>query len=83
MPCLLMNHGGGDDMPLSLADVGETYVIKGIWADCVTRDSLESMGFKADCKVVVISQPFKDSFIIGIESRRVAIAKEYARKIIV
>lgn len=77
------NHERDDNMPLSYADVGETYTIKGIWADSNTKHSLEKMGFKADCEVVVISEPFQNSLIIGIENKRIAIGKELARKIVV
>lgn len=77
------NHGRDDRMPLSHAGVGEIYTIKGIWADSNTKHKLEALGFKADSEVVIISQPFHDSLIIGIENKRIAIGKELARKIVV
>ena len=69
-------------MPLTMANAGETNVIKRIGGREETRKFLERLGFVAGGKVTVISE-INGSMIVNVKESRVAIGKDMANKIMV
>lgn len=69
-------------MPLSLATIGQEYVIKRVAGNDDTRRHLEEMGFVPDGKVTVVSV-IEGSVIVNVKNVRVAISEQLARKIFV
>ncbi len=69
-------------MPLAMASVGESSVIRKIGGKGEKRKFLEKLGFAVGGSVTVITKT-EGSMIVGIKDARVAIGKEIANKIIV
>ena len=69
-------------MPLTMANVGETNVIKKIGGKEETRRFLENLGFVVGGVVTVISE-VGGNIIVNVKDSRVAIGKDMANKIIV
>ena len=69
-------------MPLTMANVGQEYVIKKVGGKEETRKFLESLGFTSGSVVTVVSDII-GNLIVNIKDSRVAINKEMASKIIV
>lgn len=69
-------------MPLTMAGVGETNVIKRIGGKEKTRKFLENLGFVTGGTVTVISQT-GGNMIVNVKDSRVAIGKDMAVKIMV
>ena len=69
-------------MPLTLANVGETNVIKKIGGKEETRRFLENLGFVVGGVVTVISE-VGGNIIVNVKDSRVAIGKDMANKILV
>lgn len=69
-------------MPLMLADVGETNMIKKVGGSPEVKKHLENLGFVAGGEVIVISE-LGGNVIVNVKGSRVAISKEMARKIMV
>ena len=69
-------------MPLTMANVGETNVIKKIAGKEETRRFLENLGFVVGGVVTVISE-LGGNIIVNVKGSRVAIGKDMANKILV
>lgn len=69
-------------MPLTMANVGETNVIKKIGGKEETRRFLENLGFVVGGVVTVISE-VGGNIIVNVKDSRVAIGKDMANKILV
>ncbi|MEI3246594.1 MAG: FeoA family protein [Lachnospiraceae bacterium] len=69
-------------MPLTMANVGQEYVIKKVGGKEETRKFLESLGFTSGSVVTVVSDII-GNLIVNIKDSRVAINKEMASKILV
>ena len=69
-------------MPLSIASIGEQFLIKKINGKEDVRRFLENLGFVAGAQVSVISE-IAGNVIVQVKDSRVAISKEMAQKIIV
>ncbi len=69
-------------MPLTMANVGETNVIKKIGGKEETRRFLENLGFVVGGVVTVISE-VGGNIIVNVKESRVAIGKDMANKILV
>ena len=69
-------------MPLTMANVGETNVIKKIGGKEETRRFLENLGFVVGGVVTVISE-VGGNIIVNVKDSRVAIVKDMANKILV
>ena len=68
-------------MPLTMANVGQEYVIKKVGGKEETRKFLESLGFTSGSVVTVVSDII-GNLIVNIKDSRVAINKEMASKIL-
>ena len=69
-------------MPLTMANVGETNVIKKIGGKEETRRFLENLGFVVGGVVTVIYE-VGGNIIVNVKDSRVAIGKDMANKILV
>ncbi len=69
-------------MPLTMANVGQEYVIRKVGGKEETRKFLESLGFTSGSVVTVVSDII-GNLIVNIKDSRVAINKEMASKILV
>ena len=69
-------------MPLTMANIGETNVIKRIGGKEETRRFLENLGFVVGGIVTVISE-VGGNIIVNSKDSRVAIGKDMANKILV
>ncbi|MBR6081270.1 MAG: ferrous iron transport protein A [Treponema sp.] len=69
-------------MPLTMAAVGESFLIKKITGKEETRRFLENLGFVAGSEVSVVSE-ICGNVIVQVKESRVAISREMAQKIIV
>ncbi len=69
-------------MPLSLASIGDTNIIKKIGGSPEVKKHLETLGFVVGEKVTVISV-IKENIIVNIKESRVAVSEETARKIMI
>lgn len=69
-------------MPLALANVGESNIIKKIGGKPEVKKHLENLGFVVGGNVRVISA-LGGNVIVNVKEARVAISEEMARKIMV
>ncbi|MDD2957607.1 MAG: FeoA family protein [Lachnospiraceae bacterium] len=69
-------------MPLSMANAGESSVIKKVGGKEETRKFLENLGFVTGGTVTVVSE-IGGNLIVNVKDSRVAIGKDMANKIIV
>lgn len=69
-------------MPLSMASMGEQFLIKKINGKEEIRRFLANLGFIAGAEVSLISE-ISGNVIVQIKDSRVAISKEMAQKIII
>lgn len=69
-------------MPLTLADTGETYVIKRIGGKPEVKKHLENLGFVIGSNVSVINT-IGGNIIVKVKEVRVAISQEMAQKIMI
>lgn len=69
-------------MPLTLADTGESLVIKRIGGKPEVRKHLENLGFVVGSNVSVINA-IGGNIIVKVKEARVAISQEMAQKIMV
>lgn len=67
-------------IPLSLAKIGEEYIIKNVGGMIDTKQHLENLGFVVGGKVLVISE-IKGNLIVNVKDARIAIDKSLANKI--
>lgn len=69
-------------MPLILASVGETNMIRKVGGNPEVKKHLEDLGFVAGGEVTVISA-IGGNLIVNVKDSRVAISREMAGKIMV
>lgn len=69
-------------MPLTMAKIGESNIIKRIGGKDATRRFLENLGFVTGGSVTVVSE-IGGNMILNIKDSRVAIGKDMANKIMV
>ncbi len=69
-------------MPLTLADIGEEWIIKRIGGTPQIRKHLENLGFVAGSSVSVVSA-MGGNLILRVKEARVAVSQELAQKIFV
>lgn len=69
-------------LPLTLANVGESNLIKRIGGKPEVKKHLENLGFVTGSEVTVIST-LGGNVIVNVKETRVAISKEMAQKIMV
>lgn len=69
-------------MPLSLASVGETNIIKRIGGKPEVKKHLENLGFVVGGNVRVVST-LGGNVIVNVKEARVAISEEMAQKIMI
>ena len=69
-------------MPLTVADNGETYVVKKIGGKPEIKKHLENLGFVVGSGVSVINT-IGGNVIVKVKETRVAISQEMARKIMI
>ncbi|MBO2527977.1 MAG: ferrous iron transport protein A [Clostridiales bacterium] len=69
-------------MPLALADIGETNIVKKIGGSPEIKKHLENLGFVVGGNVTVITSLGGD-VIVNVKEARVAISEEMSRKIMV
>lgn len=69
-------------LPISLANVGEDYIIKRIGGSQEVKKHLENLGFVVGGNAKVIST-MAGNLIVNVKETRVAISKEMAQKIMV
>ncbi len=69
-------------MPLTLANTGDTNIIKKIGGKPEVKKHLENLGFIAGSEVTVITM-LGGNVIVSVKETRVAISKEMAQKIMV
>ncbi len=69
-------------MPLSIAEVGETQIIKRIGGNSETKKHLEDLGFHIGGEVKVINT-IDGNLIVNVKDSRIAINSEMANKIMI
>ena len=69
-------------MPLTLANVGESNIIRRVGGGPETKKHLEDMGFVAGGTVTVVSM-IGGNVIVNVKEARVAVGEEMARKIMI
>ena len=69
-------------MPLSLASIGETNIIKKIGGKPEVKKHLENLGFVVGGNVQVVTA-LGGNVIVNVKEARVAISEELARKIMI
>ena len=69
-------------MPLTLANVGESAIIRKVGGGPETKKHLEDLGFVVGGEVTVINS-LGGNVIVNVKDTRVAISEEMARKIMV
>lgn len=69
-------------MPITMANMGESFEIKKVGGKEETRKFLENLGFVVGGVVTVISE-VSGNMIVNVKDSRVAIGKEMANKIMV
>lgn len=69
-------------MPLSLASIGETNIIKKIGGKPEVKKHLENLGFVVGGNVQVVTA-LGGNVIVNVKETRVAISEEMARKIMI
>ena len=69
-------------MPLTLAALGQNYIIKRIGGNPDVRAHLQNLGFVSGATVTVVSS-MGGNLIVNIKNTRIAISKEMAGKIMI
>ncbi len=69
-------------MPLTMAEVGETNIIKKVGGKDETRKFLENLGFVTGGVVTVVSE-ISGNMILNVKDSRVALGRDMASKIII
>ena len=69
-------------MPLSLAPLGETTVVKKVGGKPEVRQHLEKLGFVPGSAVMVVNE-VNGNLIVNVMESRVAIGRDMANKILV
>ena len=69
-------------MPLTLAALGQDYIIKRIGGNPDVRAHLQNLGFVSGATVTIVSS-MGGNLIVNIKNTRIAISKEMAGKIMI
>lgn len=69
-------------MPLTLADIGEEYIVTRIGGNSEVRAHLQNLGFVVGATVEVVTA-IGGNIIVAVKGARVAVSKEIAQKIMV
>ena len=69
-------------MPLNLAPVGETQIIKKVGGSPEVKKHLEDLGFVVGGSATIINT-LGNNVIVNIKESRIAISEEMARKIMI
>ncbi|MGN1473019.1 MAG: ferrous iron transport protein A [Eubacteriales bacterium] len=69
-------------MPLTLAEVGEEYIMKKIGGKQEVKAHLENLGFVVGGAVTVINT-IGGNVIVNVKESRIAISREMAQKIMI
>jgi len=69
-------------MPLSMAPMGETSVVKKVGGKPEVRQHLEKLGFVPGSKVMVVNEA-GGNLIVNVMESRVAIGRDMAMKIMI
>ena len=69
-------------MPLTLANVGEEYIIKKVGGLGETKKHLEDLGFVVGGGVSVVNT-LGGNLIVNVKESRVAVSREMAQKIMI
>ena len=69
-------------MPLTLAALGEEYIIKRIGGSAEIRAHLQNLGFVPGGTVTVITS-LGGNLIVNVKDARIAVSKEMAQKIMI
>lgn len=69
-------------MPLSLANLGESNIIKKVGGRPEIKKHLENLGFVAGGNVTIVNMLGKN-LIVNVKETRIAISQEMAQKIMV
>ena len=69
-------------MPLTLAVIGEEYIIKRIGGNAEVRAHLQNLGFVSGAVVTVVSS-IAGNLIVKVKNARIAVSKEMAGKIMI
>lgn len=69
-------------MPITLADIGESNIIKKVGGKPEVKKHLENLGFVAGGDVTVINA-INGNIIVNVKGARVAISREMAQKIMI
>ena len=69
-------------MPLNLADMGESLIIKKIGGSPDVKKHLEDLGFNVGGEVSVVSS-LNGNLIVRVKESRIAVSEELARRIMI
>lgn len=69
-------------MPLTLAALGEEYVIKRIGGNNDVRAHLQNLGFVPGTVIMIVSS-MGGNLIVNVKNARIAVSKEMAQKIFI
>lgn len=69
-------------MPITMANVGETVIIKRITGNDEVRQHLAELGFVPDTKVTVVSK-ISGNVIVLVKDSRIALDKSMAMRIMI
>lgn len=69
-------------MPITLANKGDTVVIRKITGDDKTRQHLAELGFVVESRVTVVNE-IKGNLIVQVKDGRIALDKSMANRIMI
>lgn len=69
-------------MPLTLAALGQEYIIKRIGGNAEVRAHLQNLGFVPGAAVSVVSS-MSGNLIVNVKNARIAVGKEMAQRIFI
>lgn len=69
-------------MPLTLAALGQEYIIKRIGGNAEVRAHLQNLGFVPGAAVAVVSS-MSGNLIVNVKNARIAVSKEMAQRIFI
>ncbi len=69
-------------MPLTLANVGETNIIRKIGGSPEVKKHLENLGFVVGGNISIVNE-IAGNLIVNVKEARVAISREMAQKIMI
>jgi ferrous iron transport protein A len=69
-------------MPLNMAEIGQTQIIKKIGGNQEIRKHLENLGFTVGGEVSIVNS-LSGNLIVKVKDSRVAVSDELAKKIMV